>query len=145
MVPISHHWNSDGCPHLRQCESSLQRFGKVLVRKRLRQSRAIAETLRERAEVVACRENERNFAEAQNVRDRENDRPIHIDVEEADVDFSLEGKGKSVIQTRRRSYDLAPEIQNHILDEHRDHGLIFNDQDPLSAIFKHSPSWPDST
>jgi hypothetical protein len=50
-----------------------------------------------------------------------------------------------VIETSRWAHDLATEIQNHILDQHRDHGLVFDDQDTLSAIFKHSPSWPDST
>ena len=112
--------------------------GKLFVAKRLRQRGVFSETRWKLARPIAGRENDRHAPSAKQVCDWIHDGPADIHIEDRGIEAGVGCKAKSLLHSCGRANDLAAEVEHHLLDEHRDHRLVLDDENSTPWLIGHA-------
>src|SRR3954464_12570266 len=111
--------------------------GKLFIAKRLRERGVFSETRWKLARPIAGRENNRHAPTAKQVCDRIHYGPADIHIQDRGIEAGVTCKAKSLPHFSGRANHLAAEVEHHLLDQHRDHRLVFDDENSTLRLVGH--------
>src|SRR3954468_17823253 len=90
------------------------------------------------ARPIAGRENNRHAPSAKQVCDRIHYGPADIHIQDRGIEAGVGCKAKSLLHFSGRANHLAAKVEHHLLDEHRDHRLVLDDENSTPCLISHA-------
>src|SRR5215203_1121731 len=115
-----------------------KRLGKLFIAKRLRERGVFSETRWKLARPIAGRENNRHAPSAKQVCDRIHYGPADIHIQDRGIEAGVGCQAKSRLHFSGRANHLAAEVEHHLLDEHRDHRLVLDNENSTPGLISHA-------
>ena len=74
---------------------------------------------------------------AQDIRNGIDHEAVHIDVEDREFEIRLERQCHALFEVGGRADDQSSQIAYHVFDQHRHHGLVFDDEHAGLSLILH--------
>src|SRR3954470_5864341 len=101
----------------------------VVLRERLLQHRAVAVEVLDAGTAVPGREDEGHAAAVQRLGNGVDRLAREIDVEDREIERLVRNEFERRSEPGGGTYDFAAEIEQHVLEQERDRGLVLDDED----------------
>jgi hypothetical protein len=109
----------------------LQQLLEAVHLERLFQRRPVAIAFGQAALAITRGKDERPATGHKRVRHRRDRLTLEIDVEDRDIELRGFRRLQRLVDASRLGGDRVAELAQHVLEQHADHQLVFDDEDPL--------------